>query len=133
MQSFLLKTERGGRLKDCASPRDFLHDQLSKIKSMNVICCFLKVFNFKRKQNTDATYHSSSINPLGGSPNLRHSRGGFKDKGLIREWALLTKSNHKDINDSRLVLLHQIVQIQYILLRVKYINPTQFYSKTYED
>ena len=49
--------------------------------------------------------------------------------GLIREGDLLTKSSDKDVFGSFSVLLSHILQNQHKILRLKYINSTQFLSQ----
>ena len=56
--------------------------------------------------------------------------GGLKERGLIREGGLFTKSNDNDLYDSFLVVLSNILQIQYAILRVKCMNSMQVLSQT---
>ena len=52
------------------------------------------------------------------------------ERGLIREGGLFTKSSDKDIFGSFSVLLSHILRNQHTILRLKYINSTQFLSHT---
>ena len=45
-------------------------------------------------------YPYSSVKPLGGLLNFRHSRGGIDRGKLIREGALFTRSDNKVIYES---------------------------------
>ena len=77
------------------------------------------------------TYRKSSIKPPGGLFNFGPSRGGLnREGGLLERGGLFTKSKDKDIFDSFLVLSTQILRNQHTILRLKYINSTQFLSQT---
>ena len=67
-------------------------------------------------------YRKSSIKPPGGLFNFGPSRGG----GLIREGGFFTKSSDKDIFGSFSVLLSHSLWNQGTILRLKYVNSTQF-------
>ena len=73
----------------------------------------------------ETTYPKSSIKPLGGLFNFGSSKGE-----LIREGGLFTKSSDWDTFDSFPVLLPHILRNQLMILRLKYINSTQFLSQT---
>ena len=61
------------------------------------------------------------LSPWGGLFNFGPSRGG-----LIREGGLFTKSSDKDIFGSFSVLLSHSLRNQGTILRLKYVNSTQF-------
>ena len=56
--------------------------------------------------------------------------GGLIERGLIREGGLFTKSSDKDIFGSYSVLSSHILRNQHTIIRLKYINSTQFSSQT---
>ena len=68
---------------------------------------------------------------------LKREGGLFKlslrGEGLIREGGLFKKLDEEDIYDSFISLLPHILQIQDAILRVKYINLTDFYPKLYQN
>ena len=72
-------------------------------------------------------YLKSSIKPPG-AYLITDLPWGLKERGLIREGGLFTKSNDKDIFDSFSVLLSHILRNQHTILRLNYINLTQFLS-----
>ena len=73
------------------------------------------------------TYRKSSIKPPGGLFNVGRSRGGLnREGGLLERGGLFTKSNDKDIFGSFSALIPHILRTQHTILRVKYINSTQF-------
>ena len=68
---------------------------------------------------------------MGGLFSFGHSRGGLNREGLTRDGGLLTKSSDKDVFWSFTVLLSHILRNQHTILRLKYINSTQFYPEPY--
>ena len=66
-------------------------------------------------------YQKSSIRPLRGLFDFGHSRGG-----LIKEGGLFKALDEMGLYDSFISLLPHILQIQDAILRVKYINLTDF-------
>ena len=73
-------------------------------------------------------YRKSTIKPQGGLFNFGHSRGG-----LIREGGLFKTLDAEEIYDSFISLLPHILRVQDAVLRVKYINSTEFYPKPYQN
>ena len=71
-------------------------------------------------------YRKSSIKSPGGAYLISNLPEG----GLLERGGLFTKSKDKDIFDSFLVLSTQILRNQHTILRLKYINSTQFLSQT---
>ena len=55
---------------------------------------------------------------------------GLVERGLIRRGSFSTKSSDKDMFGSFSVLLSYTVRNQHTILRLKYINSTQFLSET---
>ena len=74
----------------------------------------------------------SFIKPPGGGGlfNFGPSRGGLNSEGAYKRGGLFTESSDKDIFGSCPVLLSHILQDQDTILRLKYINSTQFLSQT---
>ena len=71
------------------------------------------------------------LSPLLGAYLISDLReGGFLERGHIREGVLFTKSSDKDILGSFSVLLSHILRNHRTILRLKYINSTQFLSQT---
>ena len=72
-------------------------------------------------------YRKSSIKPPGGLFNFGPSRGGLnREGGLLERGGLFTKSSDKDIFGSFSVLLSHNLRNQGTILRLKYVNSTQF-------
>ena len=71
-------------------------------------------------------YRKSSIKPPGCLFDLD------TPGGLIREGGLFKKLDEKDIYDSFISLLQHILQIEYTILGVEYINSTEFCPKLYQ-
>ena len=81
-----------------------------------------------------ATYCKTSIKPPGAYLISETSEGGGLDReGAYWRGSLLTKSDDKDINNSFSILLPSIMPILNTILLVKYINPTHFYPKPYQN
>ena len=68
------------------------------------------------------------LSPQGGLFNFGYSRGG-----LIREEGLFKKLDEEAIYDSFISFLPHILPIQDAILRVKYIDSTDFYHKLYQN
>ena len=64
---------------------------------------------------------------------MDNPKGGLLQRELVREGGLLKKLDEEDIYDSFISLLPHILQIQDAILRVKYINSTDFYPKLYQN
>ena len=72
------------------------------------------------------------FSPRGANLISNLAEGGLIERGLIREgglFSLFTKSSDKDIFGSFSVPLSHILRNQHTILRLKYINSTQFLSK----
>ena len=73
-------------------------------------------------------YRKSSIKPPGGAYLISDlPEGGLIERGLIREGGeLIHKSSDKDIFGSFSVHLSHVLRNQGTILRLKYVNSTQF-------
>ena len=80
---------------------------------------------------TNASTVKDLLSPRGAYLISDLPEGGLnREGGLLERGGLFTKSKDKDIFDSFLVLSTQILRNQHTILRLKYINSTQFLSQT---
>ena len=77
-------------------------------------------------------YHKSSIKPPWAYSILGTPEGGLLRGRHIREGGLFKKLDEKDIYDSFISLLPHVMRIQHTILRVKYTDVTQSYSKPHQ-
>ena len=89
-------------------------------------CSYPRVSQVLTQENKE--YRICSIKPPSPGAYLISNlpEGGLIERGLIREGGLFIKSSDKDIFGSFSVLLSHILRNQHTILRLKYINSTQF-------
>ena len=74
-----------------------------------------------QKINWIDKYHKSSL------------RGIIKEGGLLERGTLFKKLDEEDIYDSAISLSPHILRVQDAILRVRYINSTDFHPKLYQN